>query len=293
MALRTVRQNAAIEFVLKEYYYSLSKLRAHHLTKSLLTEFEAFEERIHEVFWQERELEKRRAIAQAMIEFADDNLDVATDGISNTILVITKNDRGSALYRRYFGDKPPSVLKRPVLGSQLETLRSWIPSLKASPHPQLQVYGVLLEKLVAEADKAIEEQKKVEQESKDFRELGEKKRLIDDFNSLRKETHDALDKIRRENPQENLPNAFADLFFRKSRTPSRPDLEQEIKEVRESIETMRQEITNKEARLQELILQKEKLAQEEAEEEQYIAELIELEKRAAELKEKLKKRKRS
>ena len=88
---------------------------------------------------QHKERALRRAIlsAQAQCAGVDRRLDGWTDRFHNALLIATNNRRNVADYTRYFGGKPPSVLKRPVLGAQLQTLTGWVTSIKGSSVPQL------------------------------------------------------------------------------------------------------------------------------------------------------------
>jgi hypothetical protein len=214
MVAAIIEQDTSLPTVLEHSTYTLTRLEAHPLTHSLAAPFIAF----HHA-WEKTsalELKHRLSIlrAVALVASADDDLDTFVDKASNILLTLTGNDRGAPLYKQYFGDRRPSDLKRPVLGAQLETMRAWVPSLKAASQKQLAELGAELEPKIAAADNAKTSLATAQQESRVFRATGERRALIDQLNALRKDTYGKLAGMPYKHPDENLPGSFADRFFK-------------------------------------------------------------------------------
>jgi hypothetical protein len=214
MTAAIIEQDTSLSTVLEHSTYTLTRLEAHPLTRALAPPFVAFQQSWAKTDAQE--LEHRLAIlrAIALVAAADDDLDIFVDKTSNVILSLTGNDRDAALYKQYFGERRPSELKRPVLGAQLDTMRAWVPSLKASSHKQLAQIGVDLEPKIAAADMAKTRLTTAQHESRVFRATGERRALIDHFNALRKDTYGKIAGMPHKHPDENLPGSFADRFFK-------------------------------------------------------------------------------
>ena len=68
----------------------------------------------------ERGLRRNTLSALALCSGVDRRLDGWTDRFHNALLISTSNRRNATDYARYFGDESPSVVKRPVLGNQLD-----------------------------------------------------------------------------------------------------------------------------------------------------------------------------
>ena len=106
------------------------------------------------------------------------------------------------------------MLKRPIHGDELTTVRGFVPSLQTSPHAALAALAPILIELIAKADAAIADHLLADQALKDFDILGGKKTLIDSYNVLRQTVFGQLAAIPHANPAAMLPASFADRFFR-------------------------------------------------------------------------------
>lgn len=219
--------------------------------------------------WQpvmDKEQALRRAIlsAQAQRAGVDRRLDGWTDRFHNALLIATNNRRDVADYTRYFDGTPPSVLKRPVLGTQLQTQTGWVASIKGSSVPQLAMLGTELETLVAEGHKAEQALREARSKMKDFRTIGESKALLDQVNSLRQATFGSLATLVHEQPKKRLASDWPARFFRHDSSERlTPDAEKLA--LIEELATLRLTSADKESRLAELLaaeqLQAEQAAQ--------------------------------
>jgi hypothetical protein len=288
---RIIAQNVSTSFVTEEHNYTLARLSADPLGAPYVDPYKAFLDNLKKVRDEELRLLIQQSSAQALVDFCDDNLDGFVDVLANSILLITGNDRSHALWIHYFGTKSPSLLKKPILGKQLETMRAWIPSLKSASQPSLHDLGTKLEVLVTAADEALKAKAKAEQQNKDFRNLGMRRDFIVAFNKLRKDAHNGLDKIVQDHPEKNLAKNFADQFFRQAETDSIPGLEEELSQLKIEIEETQQTLTERQARYATLSAQKTALEQEEAQHQRDLADLAAAEEAAAALRAKISKKK--
>lgn len=223
MSAPLIALTASLDLVLEENTYSLARLLAHLLAKQFAPPFAAFQDEWMKVNTTEILLGVARGAAAAQIVACDDDLNDLLDAIDRTLLIQVKNDRSDPEYKHYFV-KPANLLKRPVLGGQLETMRGWVPSLQASANPVLAALGASLAVAVAAADAAVKALATADQQLRDFRTLGARKALVDSFNALRKSTDGKLAELPHAHPEAKLSATFASHFFRRESTkPTAPE----------------------------------------------------------------------
>lgn len=275
----TISPKTLVLVVYDEFFFTLGRIRRHPLTQGLVADFEAFRSKIDAAFMEELGLVEKRHEADAGVEFIDLRLDGLTDAVATTTLIEAKNDRSAMPYALYFASQRPSDLRRPILGSQLETVRVWPPSLKASANEQLKKYGAELELVVEEADGCAKAQAAAHQAITDFKAVGTRKALIDEFNAKRKALHGKLGEIQHAHPE--LGTGWADSFFRQGSSAEKPSL----RELDRKIAAAKEELASLENERAERIAQEEATAKAKAAEEraQKQAELDAKKKAAAEL----------
>lgn len=208
----TISPRTTVSSMYEDYFFTMSRLRAHPRTQALVAGFETFRPKLDTAFIAELGLTEKRHDADAAVDVVDAELDGLVDVIASTTLVDAKQDRTRVPYVHYFGNLRPSELKRPILGDQLDEMRNWPVSLQASGNPVLQQCGAQLEAKVQQADLLTAEQGKAHQAVADFRAIGGRKVLVDEFNARRKALYGQLGTIQHENPE--LGNGWADFFFR-------------------------------------------------------------------------------
>jgi hypothetical protein len=192
----------------------MGELPSHPLAAPFASRFDAFQQTWFTTFTARAALQIAVGKAEGAIVGADNNLDDFIDILDRTLLILTKNDRAAALYRFYFGLQTPSEQKRPILADELTTVKGWVASLQASPHPPLAALAAALIGLIAAADAAVKTHQDAVQALKDFDLLGGKKELIDAFNVLRQTVYGELAAMPHAHPDAMLPATFADRFFR-------------------------------------------------------------------------------
>jgi hypothetical protein len=271
-------ERTTLEDLVTEIRYTLVRLRLHPQGSALVPRFEALLADAQAAFLQEMALRAALYEADVAIGWRDENIDIVVRMIASTILKIVGNERRDPLYQRYFGNQSPSEVTRPVLGKELETVRSWIESLAASPHEELKQLANLLEERVTAADVAVEAQRDRRQQLDDFRLLGARQRIFERANAERKEAYGVLSKMPYSEPTllqgagRQEPGDFGQRFFRAQRRRDNEPLD--VDEAREALERTRKAVTEAEA---ELKAAEERARTEAAEKAQRVADKEELE----------------
>ena len=209
-----IRPDASLDTILNECSYTLGELQSHALAAPLTPQFDAFQTTWFTAHTARTMLVIAVGKGDGAVAGADDGLDDFVDTLDRTLLIATKNDRKAPLYQLYFGLKTPNLTKRPILGTELATVREFIPSLQTSSTTALAALAPQLVALVAAADAAVTQRNAAVQALKDYDAVGGKKTLIDAFNALRQSVYGTLAAIPHQNPGAMLPGTFADRFFR-------------------------------------------------------------------------------
>jgi len=283
---RHIKPTASLQAIFEEIIYTRAQLRAYPITASLVEGFSNLRTRWFEVQAEELGLVEGEVTADAHAVRVDEDIDPLVDELSRTVLNEVKGDRTAPLYRRFFGRQRPSTVKRPVLGTELKTVRDWIPALAETSQELLRGIGARLGVLVAEADAAVSEQSETDRQWDDFVTLGNRHKLVDELNALRENTYAALVTLKNSPEGKDLAVDFADRFFRigqRSATkppPTTPNLRAEAAALEKELEKLRTELAR---------LGAEEQAHQEAEAQRIADELAlaEYERQAAELRAKL------
>lgn len=287
MTARLLPYDLPLEKALDELVYTMAKLTAHPLTRSFASSAQVKFEDCKKLLLTEIDLQVQRITAQANEEYADDRLNDQVDQFDTRINSLPIGTQ-AAIRQLFFRGKSPSYIKRPILGRQLELMRSWLLLLQEASTPkELQdLYNALSEHIAA-ADAASLAKDQASQAARQFRLVGERKQFIDGLNAWRQELHAELDKLSSQHA--TLPRHFASSFFRSGYTPSVTlSLDEEISQINGSLEETRNRAVELEARLQTLLEEKARRDTEEEERKRDLAELEELEQRLASLRARVK-----
>lgn len=276
MNVRTLTPRTTLSALRAEIVYSLARLKAHPLGAPHAPAFEALRSECDAVLATENALRDGLAEAEAAIDLCDDALDDGADRLDAAILAITKNNRAHPLHTLYFGDKPLSRFKRPVLGAELQAMRAWIPLLTNNKHPALSALAPELAGSIKAADATVALAQELSQKLKELRSDGALRALIEKTNATRKAVCGALAKLPHE--QVGLPPDFASQFFRRGpASEDGPERAPTIEEVTARLAELAEETAEKQALLAELQAKAEEEAKAAAEVEAARAKLIELE----------------
>lgn len=254
----TLGSHLSLEALYAAILFTLVRLKLDPRLAAFIPAFEQFLEKWWEIYKMERKLLDNRLAADAAVEHIGGEIDATSNGVAGTILILTKNNRKSALFMRYFGTMPPHRFRRYSFIRQLAVMRTWPPSLKESTNPTLKAYGELLATQVAAADDAIEMATLVEQELTDFRTFGDRQQLFNDANGLRKELHGDVAKLVHAHPEWHLTRSYVNALF--EHAPAEPELSDA--EIEQKIEALNADLV----KLIALREQRAKDAEEEAQE---------------------------
>ena len=289
MPARYLSTDFSLDRLQEELVYSYAKLQAHPATqaiapgaKSLLDEWQVLV--VQEVGLR---TEKVRAIAQE--ELADEELN---DTVDEVVYHISGLDPGKRepLVRLLLNGVPPSVFKRPVLGRQLEQMRAWPAALQMDTIPaSLRALSPRVEAQVSAADQVSGAKEEANQSLRQFRLVGERFQFIQKLNRWRQETFGELDKLAAKD--EKLPRNFAARFFLNN-SQAEPTLttEEELVQLAARIEEAQSTAAALEFRRQALWNEKAKQDAALEEERSLQSALEETQRKAAELRARLRKR---
>lgn len=191
--------------------------------------------------------------ARALALSADDELNELVDVTKAALLATSGGNYQAPLYKQLFAGQSPSELKRPLLGTQLATMRSWVGPLNAAGVPELSAIATRLTGAITKADDA-ETKIALAQQALDAFKAGPRTSCINDCNALRKLTYGKLGELT--HAHANLPRDFPDRFFIAhggSRMPTIIELEQQVERVRAKLTRLETQLqTAKEKAAQQL-----------------------------------------
>jgi hypothetical protein len=213
MTVSTLNAKTALEPLRSPIVYSLAKLEAHPLTAVHGPRFVALLGSWDLVSARERQLTDAITRALARVDGADELLDALVDAVVAALLVASGNKRGGALWKQFLGSKTPAQLKRPILGDELEHVRSWIAWLASSTIAVLKELAARAADVVKNSDDAVEALRNAEDALLVFRLTGERRAWVDEANAVRKSTFGDISKLPHEPAGAGLPVDFGDGFF--------------------------------------------------------------------------------
>lgn len=234
---------------------------AYTITASLAAPFITLRAQVRERKAEESTLMDAVLLARAYALSADDKLNMLVDETKNAVLASVNNDYQAPLYKQLFGGHSPSELKRPLLGSQLATMRLWVGPLDASGNAELKSIAVRLAAVILEADEA-EKKTALAQQAMDTFQGGPRTACIEACNGLRKLTYGKIAEI--SHTAKDVPNDFVDRFFMAqggSRAPTMAELtlhveraRSKLKRLESQLEAMKEKIAQQQRSRQEALL---------------------------------------
>ena len=223
-ALTRYTHDVAYEIIAQDTTHIIVPLEVNELTQGFAPDFYALRDDIHATAQQEEALGFAVFRAESFVLSIDADIDSIVPPLLNAVLASVGNNKEHPLYVFLVGQKTVGEIREPVLGEELETVRTWIEPLQASPDPTLKSYGDALAKKVDEADHRVADLASAEQALKTFKEIGGRKQLVDRANALRASTYGAASRMIDDKPEANLPADFADRIFRFERIRRRRKL---------------------------------------------------------------------
>lgn len=186
--------------------------------------------------------------AQAGVEFADDALDARVDAFAKDADAAVEGARDDALYRQYL-NVPPSELKRPVLGDELDVMRDWYTLLEHEENATLKGHRKTLGREIADADAALAARAAADAKNNAFRATGAAAKFVARVG----ETRNTLwDEINKRLSRDDGPDA-AKRFFKPPTPPARTEAEraaraaarEKAREERAALAAKRKELKDK------------------------------------------------
>lgn len=206
-------------------------LKAHPLTAPLAADIEPLQDEWKTIILKEVDLQENLAEADALVLLADFELDALFTAIVNALLTFVNNDRTHPVFVRFLGNDRPSDVRDPILGEELERLRTWPPGLATVSSDEVKKQGVALATFVPKADAAVEAQRKANQELTDFTEIGARKAFVDHLNATSKLVYGKLSELMHKPAAASLPSDFPDRCFPPESRARRPTIKGEERTV--------------------------------------------------------------
>lgn len=251
-----LRASLALLTLLVEIRYTLSRLTAAKVLPASLTTFQTLRDSWNAVLAKDIALHEQLSDALAQVDAADDALDDFAARFQQAVLAITKQDREAPLYQHFF-KKSLSELIRPVLSGQLVTMEGWVKSLEEpTTAPTLAAMLPELLTLVADGKSAAAQRDETKLKIKQFREVGERRQLLDQVNAERKALYGALSKLALAN---GWPTDYPKGFFKPGETPE-DESEETIDSLDAEIKQMEAALLAKKERRAELVKEAEDAA---------------------------------
>ena len=219
MALSTILSTASLSSVREGLVYSGARTAANARTAQFSGGFTGLITSIGLVSAQELALDDAVIIAGAVIDAAAEDLRTFVSTLSHALLVITEDDRTAAQFVQFFGTKRPSDVNDLTFADALEFIRPWPALLAASAFAALSALAAQAASLVAACDKAVTDEKAAEQAARIFALTGDRAKLIDEVNAVRKATYGDIGELPHLPGGETLAASFADRFFEHESRP--------------------------------------------------------------------------
>lgn len=261
--------------VYEESFYTLTMARIVPEAGKHAAAFEALCTEGLKVLDDERKLEEAGLLAQAQVQAADLLLNRFVDRLLGVLAGLGEGRPGTPGYELFFRERPPSALKKFVLGEQLETMRGFVAKLEGSGAAALKALAPDLKKLIEGGDQAKAAVTEARSKLQLFRQTGARQAFFDKANSTRRAAYGELSKLPFDKPELHLEADFGDRFFRVGPRPAPLDGDP-IEAARAEIAATERELAEQKqalVALEALALAEAKEAEERAAKEKRVAEL--------------------
>jgi hypothetical protein len=256
--IRTLSYNLGLFSILREILYTYARLTEDPLAVPFAPKFQALRGEWKTVLDEELDIIDALALADAMVDKADAQLDIFATKSSRIVDDVTTGETRKRMRQSLFKGKPLSRFKRPILGQQFVAMSDWNTTFAESGIPQLVELGAEHAPLLQLGEQADEKRRAAQKRNRDFRDIGQRKQFIDKLNAARQEVAGALAKLPFEHP--GLPSGYAEGFFLRDITR---DEEPTIDEVKSAIEQLEGQLAEQKGLLE--TLEKAAAAEREAE----------------------------
>lgn len=206
-------EDASLGTLRKHWMFLRVGVASEPLAAALVSELEAFGPRFDTVAAEAQRLGDAVLLARTKAVAADHGLNRLADQVSSAIHDGKKPDLDLPLHQLYFGRKRPSVMKRPILGTQLEVMRAWPGLLAQAMQPELLALAPAVAAGVEAAEVAAKKLTSALAAEDVFKLAGARKELFAVYNALVARTFGALKGIGHNNTGLRLSPDWAESFF--------------------------------------------------------------------------------
>lgn len=257
MSARTLQYRVGLLSLGREIFFTNAQMGEEPLAAAHLPHFQMLRAKWQTILLSEITILEQIAKGQAAVAKADRKLDTFVNEVDRLVKGIAHAATRAQIKKKLFKGKAASKFRRPLLGRQLTDMADWEKALTECGVPDLVALAPEAASLYAAGKAASELKTKAEADNRTFRDVGERKKFVDELNAARKEADGALAKLPFQDP--SLPQEFSDDFFH--RDPPR-DEEETIDELKEAIDGLKTEITATETRLAQKVKEAEDAAKE-------------------------------
>ena len=143
-SIRTLNPELSPEALRKEIVHTLVLLQKENRFPNHISHFQALEGE----WWLHHKksmLLRDSVLAHALdVELADESLNEGSDEVAKRMEKAFDGNREHPVFLQHFGVKRPSAFKRPILGSQLDSMEGWPVSLATLPFESLSSYAPII-----------------------------------------------------------------------------------------------------------------------------------------------------
>jgi hypothetical protein len=250
MSAPALLYTASFDTLIYEYGITLGNLRARPETASLRPSYESFADSLLASSTQDSKLLLEVIATGSVVRVRDGALDEVTDLVLEAILVETKGSYSAPLYKHFAGEERPSVFKRPILGKQLDKVRTW-PASMAQSSELLQDLKEIVSIVVKDADVALISRDNAQEERTRFRAVGDRRKLIEQFTELRNTLYEDLIGLATDQKIGD-PIGYARSFFVVRESQNKVEAEAKLSQLQTQREEQQQALAQINAEITEL-----------------------------------------
>lgn len=160
---------------------------------------------------------RREIVAQALVDFADEDLDEGVEQLGRDLLHLEAGNRKASRFKQYF-KTAVSAVTRLGLESQIPVVEAMVVTLGRETEKQLKEHAKKLLGFIKRGKEAVDERRTAAAERGAHRAQAII-RFVDDINALRTSQHA---EITLEAAKAGKPRDYADRFFRRQTRTARP-----------------------------------------------------------------------
>jgi len=218
--IATLKSDLSLDVLRAHWRFALARIKSDPNAAAYVADFTAFGSTWAAVDQKELGFEDAVAAADATVVAADAAIDALVDKVAAAIFGGKKVAANPALAQLFFGSLTPSKFKRPILGTELQSVQGWPAKLAAAALPALQALAAPVTAAVGAGNAAAKAFSDALVARDGFRLGGDRQRAFDAFNSLCARAYGGLKAFAHDHPELELPPTYAESFFKGSAGPT-------------------------------------------------------------------------